>query len=271
MAQETPRSLGQVVEEKVYAQHAEKNLIRWNEDTPGSLIWMDSQAESLLVVNHAFWEICNGKTTSFWNDSWQQLPALAQDSLADTFLVPATQAGLTTVADYWKENTPGATWRSWKSTRGDLHIAEHVDLQPWYNLINARKIQILQGEDILRWGHSSRGIFNIQEAYAIKADHNHNPHEKVWTKIWSNKHWPKISTFLWLVAHGSILTWDNLMKRGFTGPSICPLCLKEVETKIICSISAPIAPKSGINALQSCARQIASERASGKSLKNGRM
>jgi hypothetical protein len=45
------------------------------------------------------------------------------------------------------------------------------------------------------------------------------------------KLWPKINTFLWLVAHKSILTWDNLMKRGFVGPSICPLFLAEAETQ----------------------------------------
>jgi hypothetical protein len=56
------------------------------------------------------------------------------------------------------------------------------------------------------------------------------PPRKVWNKIWSLKHWPKINIFLWLVAHKSILTWDNLTKRGFTGPSIFPLCLAEAET-----------------------------------------
>jgi len=48
-------------------------------------------------------------------------------------------------------------------------------------------------------------------------------------KIWSLKHWHKITTFLWLVAHGRILTWENLMKRGSTGPSIYLLCMKDAE------------------------------------------
>jgi len=33
-----------------------------------------------------------------------------------------------------------------------------------------------------------------------------------------------------MVAHGSILTWENLTKRVFIGPSICHLCLAEAET-----------------------------------------
>jgi hypothetical protein len=158
----------------------------------------------------------------------------AQEAWADTFCTPATQAGLTKVADYWKDNPMDATWRCWKSNGEDLHIEAQVDLQPWHNMTNARKIPILPGEDILHWGHSPRGTFNIQEAYAVKANLNlpppPPPPRKVWNKIWSLKHWPKINIFLWLVAHGSILTWDNLTKRGFIGPSICPLCLEEAET-----------------------------------------
>ena len=53
---------------------------------------------------------------------------------------------------------------------------------------------------------------------------------KIWEKIWNLKHWLKITLFLWLVSHSSILTWDNILKRGFTGPSICTLCGKEGET-----------------------------------------
>jgi hypothetical protein len=35
----------------------ERSLIRWNEDTPGSLIWTTARQNRHLVVNHAFWEI----------------------------------------------------------------------------------------------------------------------------------------------------------------------------------------------------------------------
>jgi hypothetical protein len=31
-------------------------------------------------------------------------------------------------------------------------------------------------------------------------------------------------------GHSSILTWDNLLKRGFQGASLCPLCKVEEET-----------------------------------------
>ena len=43
--------------------------------------------------------------------------------------------------------------------------------------------------------------------------------------------WSKIFTFLWLIIHNIILTWDNLRKRGFIGPSMCVLCQSQEETK----------------------------------------
>jgi hypothetical protein len=44
------------------------------------------------------------------------------------------------------------------------------------------------------------------------------------------KSWPKINTFLWLVAQNNILTWDNLIKHGFIGPYWCKLYEQEEET-----------------------------------------
>lgn len=34
----------------------------------------------------------------------------------------------------------------------------------------------------------------------------------------------KIRLFCWLVIHDKVLTWENILKRGFSGPSRCSLC-----------------------------------------------
>jgi len=49
-------------------------------------------------------------------------------------------------------------------------------------------------------------------------------------KIWTQNLWPKLSFFLWLLYHGKILTWDNMLKKGFQGPTICHLCKNSEET-----------------------------------------
>jgi ribonuclease HI len=209
---------------------AEKNLIRWNGDNPGSLIWAAAKQNRHLVTRHAFWEIRNGKTTLFWKDSWQQWPILDHEDWAEHISTQATHAGLTKVVDYWQDNPPEDTWRRWHLNRERLNLEAHVELRPWQDEMSKRKIPKLTGEDILRWGYSPRGTFSIREAYHIKTQSDPLPTRKVWSKIWDLKHWPKITLFLWLVTHSSILTWDNLSKRGFVGPSICMLCGEAAET-----------------------------------------
>jgi hypothetical protein len=41
--------------------------------------------------------------------------------------------------------------------------------------------------------------------------------------------WPKVSFFLWLLRRGKIMTWENLLKRGFQGPTYFHLCHNNEE------------------------------------------
>jgi hypothetical protein len=56
-------------------------------------------------------------------------------------------------------------------------------------------------------------------------------------KFWYSEIWKwqiplKVKLFVWLLLEQKILTWDNLLKRGFQGPSICVLC-KESEESLL--------------------------------------
>jgi hypothetical protein len=209
----------------------ETELIRWNGQSPGSLIWNAARNNRGLIMDHSFWELQSGTSAYFWSDSWQQIPPLNTDLTLSNLIPLTTDVGLHKVIDFWKPFDPGEIWRTWKTSHENLHIPPQLNLHPLQEHLAARKISSQQGEDILRWGHSTTRAFNIPEAYYIKAGHKTLPREEVWGKIWDMKTWPKISTFLWLVAHNNILTWDNLRKRGFIGPSWCQLCGQEEETQ----------------------------------------
>jgi hypothetical protein len=209
----------------------ERELIRWNGQSPGSLIWNVARNNRGLITDHSFWELQSGSSTLFWSDSWQQLPALNTDPNLSAFIPFTTEAGLLKVLDFWNPNVPREIWRTWKNSHEALNIPMDLNLQPLQEHLDSRKILSQQGDDILRWGHSTTGTFNIQEAYHLRAGHKSLLREEVWGKIWEAKSWPKINTFLWLVAHNNILTWDNLRKRGFIGPSWCQLCGSEEETQ----------------------------------------
>ena len=54
--------------------------------------------------------------------------------------------------------------------------------------------------------------------------------DQVWNDLWRNSQWMKIKLFMWVVHQNKILTWENLLKRGFVGPSKCHLCGLQEET-----------------------------------------
>jgi hypothetical protein len=142
----------------------------------------------------------------------------------------ATQAGLTLVADYWQNNSREDAWRCWKVDRDHMDLDAHVNLEPLNEELDKRKIPRIEGEEILQWGYGTQGTFSTREAYRIQTGTDLGPTSEIWQKIWNLRHWPKVTLFLWLVLHSSILTWDNLLKRGFTGPSIFILCGDAEET-----------------------------------------
>lgn len=50
--------------------------IRMSEVSKGSVIWNSAIQHRDIIQKHSFWEVKYGRTTRFWEDSWQQLPNL---------------------------------------------------------------------------------------------------------------------------------------------------------------------------------------------------
>lgn len=97
-------------------------------------------------------------------------------------------------------------------------------------ILEKRQILTSTSNDLLRWGRNNEGIFNLKEAKRIVTGLNYPSPDKTWKDLWNNPHWMKIKLFMWLVQHKKILTWENLRKRGFAGPSRCQLCGLQEET-----------------------------------------
>jgi ribonuclease HI len=215
-----------------YAPHTPAdNLIRLNNHLHGSNIWNTAWQNRTLVQHHAFWELRDGGSALFWEDSWQQLKPLGTIEELAGLKDALNRNALPTVKELWMPQTMPHRWRKWKTTHQELGIPETVNLQGWHAQANSRKILSQEGPDILRWGYTTAGTFTLKEAYALHTNQPNPNREPVWTKIWNPALWPKISTFLWLIVHNKALTWDNLRKRGFIGPSICVLCLQQEESK----------------------------------------
>jgi hypothetical protein len=87
-----------------------------------------------------------------------------------------------------------------------------------------------EGPEDHQMGEKGDGNFHIKEAYQEAMGLDNEANNPLWSKVWNPQIWPKVATFLWLVVNKRALTWDRVVKRGFTGPSICLLCNQAEET-----------------------------------------
>jgi hypothetical protein len=157
------------------------------------------------------------------------------------------------ISHYWKSHFDHPHWRDWNTTHQLLHLPPPCNLDPYHSEAESRKINIHHDPYIIYWGHTPQGFLSIKEAYKITTNYHSLMKEEIWERIWKINHWPKVCTFLWLVIQNKILTWENLLKRGFTGPSRCPLCCIQEETTEHFLNQCTFSPRTyGTKWLQSC-------------------
>jgi len=99
-------------------------LIRFNEQRQGSNIWNTAWRNRSLIQQHAFWEIQNGESALFWQDSWQQLPPLDEMESLHPLRIKLRHHGLKKVKYFWLPNHGRQQWRPWKTSKVDLQIVE---------------------------------------------------------------------------------------------------------------------------------------------------
>lgn len=131
---------------------------------------------------------------------------------------------------YWNPNSRDLEWREWMINDTENTIEANNDVRNLQNLLNKRRIRKADDRDQLRWGKQGGGNFMLKEAReCIK--NSEKIEEVQWSnKVWDSQFWPKIKIFLWLLMRRKTLTWENLRKKGFCGPSRCPMCNLEEET-----------------------------------------
>jgi hypothetical protein len=118
----------------------------------------------------------------------------------------------------------------WHRDRISSNLGEHHDCSPLQEELTKRRIPIQSWGRYASMGLPTTRILQHEGSLSAKNSVKPPPDLEIWGKIWNLRHWPKITLFLWLVSHSSILTWDNLLKRGFVGPSLCILCGEAEET-----------------------------------------
>ena len=99
-------------------------------------------------------------------------------------------------------------YRQWDFQEKPEPIGE-ADWEAFQEELSKCFVKIQEGPDVLRWVYTTRGSFNIKEAYNIRITVRATV-DDIWKKIWVVNLWPKVSLFAWLDVWGRILTSENL-------------------------------------------------------------
>lgn len=88
--------------------------------------------------------------------------------------------------------------------------------------------------DFLTWRISDNsGSIYVKDIYWMLLSEGFSQQLVVFpVTFWKSGCQTKMIYFAWLIYHNKNLTWENLMKRGWIGPSICLFCLSAEEDNL---------------------------------------
>ena len=94
----------------------------------------------------------------------------------------------------------------------------------------------------MRWSGSSSGAFLVSSFYQLLV--GEGAIDFPWRVIWFTGLPPKVSFFVWTAALNRILTFDNLMRRGWVLVNRCCMCETAGESVnhllVHCSVAAQL-------------------------------
>lgn len=130
------------------------------------------------------------------------------------------------VKDFWNQERNNEKWRTWKDLGHNEESPLRAQADSLTQELEHRRVPVSSLPDQLRWRKNTEG----KEAKQVVIGFNYPNPDQVWMNLWQSPHWMKIKLFIWLVHQIKILTWENLLKKGFTRPSKCYLCNSQGET-----------------------------------------
>jgi hypothetical protein len=96
-------------------------------------------------------------------------------------------------------------------------------LQQWEELKNmVDRVQLTDEKDTVKWKIGTSGKFRVKDLYLQMRAKGSSPQKF----LWKTKVPMKVRIFLWLMIKCSVLTKDNLLRRGWTRDPHCHFCNK---------------------------------------------
>lgn len=194
----------------------------------GSAIWNFMLSCREVITEHISWQIGDGISAKFWEDSWNGMPVLGKSENFNDLKTYFKEQWGNSVRDYMfeTENVKGKEW-CWRDvSREDLTEAQKEKMK---QILKTRDVLITTRKDKIIWCGSLSGKYSVKLGYnllAITGKESFSSKDLCWNKDVL----PKAGAFAWLAYRGRILTVERLRRIGFVGPSRCPLCEHQEES-----------------------------------------
>lgn len=176
-------------------------------------LWPNLKDKLSLIVK-------DEKKALFWEDNWLGIGSLKQ--LYPNIYTLNQQHGVT-MKELWSTQGWNLTFRRFLQ---DWEVPRMIEF--YRTLEQCSGLQ--EGEDTLRWQKHSNGMYSVSSAYKDLNREGSQLSLWPWKHIWKVKVPYKVACFTWLVIRESVLTRDNLRKRGIPIVSRCYLCGNDAET-----------------------------------------
>uniref|UniRef100_A0A2N9JBN0 Reverse transcriptase zinc-binding domain-containing protein n=1 Tax=Fagus sylvatica TaxID=28930 RepID=A0A2N9JBN0_FAGSY len=190
----------------------------------GCGLWKGIMSSWEDYFQHVEFVVGQGNQVRFWKDKWcgdtalkDRFPLLFtccsdREVTMDTVLNRAAPRGL----GEWNVN--------FIRSFNDWEVGMVVE---FFQLLSSFAIPHLV-PDGLKWKCSKAGVFDSRSFYAAL---NERPGVVFpWKSVWKAKAPPRVAFFICTATWGKILTFDNLMQRGYTTVGWCCMCQCDGET-----------------------------------------
>jgi hypothetical protein len=197
-----------------------------------SNIWRSLTSTTPIITNWLAWKPSDGKDIRIGTD-----PIVGSHSyykLSRNLIHTLKLLGIEFLAQVRNLDMDELRHTSWKNVES-LGLVGEIS-EEWKNYVKGlvgSGIDLNEGKYTLIWSWDTKGgQVNEKQAYEVQLLEDEVQPTFWYSELW---HWQlplKIKLFIWLMLEQNILTWENLSKRGFVGPSKCVLCgLKEETVK----------------------------------------